>query len=74
MFLSHQETWRFVPVITAGIAVLQILAGSKIRESPVWLSHKSGSSETDDGDHSTDFTADNDAGKLSSIRPLLAKF
>jgi hypothetical protein len=59
--LSRQETWRFVPVITSGIAVLQILSGAAMEESPVWLSHKAHPSveesenafqdETDDGEH-----------------------
>ncbi|KAK9900608.1 general substrate transporter [Cystobasidium minutum MCA 4210] len=60
--LSKQSTWRFVPVITAGIAALQILLGGKMKESPVWLANKAGSLEDTHEDSSSGFQADSDAG------------
>lgn len=67
MALSHQETWRFVPVITAGIAALQILAGPTMRESPVWLTHKTDAAEIPQAEERNSFTADSDAGERCTL-------
>lgn len=61
--LSRQATWRFVPVITAGIAALQILSAAKMKESPVWLAHKAGSPEESNEERDSSFQTDSDAGE-----------
>lgn len=61
--LSRQSTWRFVPVITAGIAALQILSAARMKESPVWLAHKAGSPEDSNEERDSSFPTDSDAGK-----------
>lgn len=73
MALSHQETWRFVPVITAGVAALQILLGPMMQESPVWLSHKVGFPETSPTAEGSSFRSDVDAGKSVFHPPCVDK-